>query len=152
MTTKTIILILAAAGGVAGGAAAGESADRASGPARTAVVAQVPEACAPSPAPAPAREPGAAQASATTTEPGAARASATTTEPGATRAAAALRSAAPPGARLVLVCGAADAQAAVVRLTAEGYTDVLWSGPEPRAAAGLVAPDHPSTRYAPLGG
>jgi hypothetical protein len=140
MTTKTIILALAAAGGLAGGAAAGESADRASGPARTAVVAQVPEACAPSPAPAPAREPGAA------------RASATTTEPGATRAAAALRSAAPPGARLVLVCGAADAQAAVVRLTAEGYTDVLWSGPEPRAAAGLVAPDHPSTRYAPLGG
>jgi hypothetical protein len=125
MTTKTIILTLAAAGGLAGGAAAGESADRASGPVRTAVVAQVPEACAPSPA--------------------------TATEPGASRAAtAALRSAAPPGARLVLVCGAADAQAAVVRLTAEGYTDVLWSGPEPRAAAGLVAPDHPATRYAPL--
>ncbi|CAA9516305.1 MAG: hypothetical protein AVDCRST_MAG13-3080 [uncultured Solirubrobacteraceae bacterium] len=26
----------------------------------------------------------------------------------------------------------------------------MWSGPEPRAAAGLVAPDHPATRFAPL--
>ncbi len=127
MTIRSIILTLAAAGGLAGGAAAGESAERASGPARTAVVAQVPEACAPSPAPV--------------------------TEPGrAPRAAlAALRSAAPPGARLVPVCGAADAQAAVVRLAAEGYGHVLWSGPEARAAAGLVAPDHPATRFAPLG-
>ncbi len=127
MTTKNIILTLAAAGGLAGGAAAGEPADRAPGPVRTAVVAQVPEACVPSPAPA--------------------------TESGPlARAARELRSVAPPGARIVLVCGAADAQAAVVRMTAEGYDDVLWSGPDPRAAAGLVAPDHPNTRYAPLGG
>jgi hypothetical protein len=150
MTIKTLILILAAAGGLAGGAAAGESADRASGPARTAVVAQVPEACAPSPARATAAA--AARAATATTEPGAPGAATATVEPGAPRAAAALRAAAPPGARVVLVCGATDAQAAVVRLTAEGYTDVLWSGPEPRAAAGLVAPDHPATRYGPLGG
>ena len=64
MTIKSIILTLAAAGGLAGGAAAGESAERASGPARTAVVAQVPEACAPSPAPVtePGRSPLAALA------------------------------------------------------------------------------------------
>jgi hypothetical protein len=126
MTTKTIILTLAAAGGLAGGAAAGESADRASGPRPAPRSSRRCPRPAPRPPPPPRR-------------------------PGASRAAtAALRSAAPPGARLVLVCGAADAQAAVVRLTAEGYTDVLWSGPEPRAAAGLVAPDHPATRYAPL--
>jgi hypothetical protein len=53
---------------------------------------------------------------------------------------------------VVLVCGPSDAQAAMVRLTAEGYGEVLWSGPDARAAAGLVAPDHPATRYAPLGG
>ncbi len=86
----------------------------------------MPEACAPSPAP-------------------------DTESARVSPAARELPAAAPAGARIVLVCGPAEAQAAVVRVTAEGYDDVLWSGPDPRAAAGLVAPDHPNTRYAPLG-
>jgi hypothetical protein len=133
MTTKTIILTLAAAGGLAGGAAAGQPTDRAPGPVRTAVVAQVPEACAALSAPTPGAQGAAASLRRASGAP-------------------AVRAAAARGARVVLVCGPSDAQAAMVRLTAEGYGRVLWSGPDARAAAGLMAPDHPATRYAPLGG
>ncbi len=53
------------------------------------------------------------------------------------------------GAQVVVVCGAADATAAVVRASST-HAAVLGTGPDVRAAMALAAADHPGVRFAPL--